>query len=122
MGDDINAILRRLDELAPEIIKIYEEAMDEALDVILVEARDKAPRDTGRLKASLRKSRRRRRGNTVRGTVGTFEPSAMFNEFGTQFMKPRPFLYPALRSSEGRVREIFERRLKEGLDGGRIGW
>ena len=118
MGDDINTILERLDEVVPEIVKINEGALDEGLDLLLTAARNNAPRDTGELEASLRKSRRRRRGNTVRGTVGSFKPSAMFNEFGTVNMAPQPFLYPALRDNEDRVRAIFARRQKDGLEGG----
>ena len=127
MDKDIQRIIKRLDELVPEVVRINEAAMDEALDMVLASARQNAPVKTGQLRDNIEK-RKRRRGGTVRGTIGVkgriskkgapgdpHMDAAMANEFGTQFMSAQPFLYPALKNNRARIRELFAARHREGL-------
>ena len=114
MDSDMKRIIERLEELVPEVVRVNETAMDDALNVVLADARRNVRVGKGTLRDSIRK-RRRRRGSSVMGTVGSSEESALFNEFGVEHMPSQPFLYPALKANRARIREIFARKQREGL-------
>lgn len=71
-----------------------------ALERIAVEvqrsAKQKAPVDTGTLQASITVAQESADTNEVAYTVGTNVFYAPFQEFGTRYIPPHPYLVPAL--------------------------
>lgn len=61
-------------------------------------ARTLAPVDTGNLRGSITWEIRKR-GNQIVGVVGTNVPYSIYIEKGTRYMRPQPFLVPALSAA-----------------------
>ena len=62
-------------------------------------ARTLAPVDTGNLRGSITWELRTR-GTQLYGVVGTNVPYALYVEKGTRYMRPQPFLVPALSAAK----------------------
>ena len=110
--EDLDQIFERLAKWGNEVVNVNEEALTEALEIICAAAKQNAPVDTGTLRDSIR-IRKRRRGNTVMGTVGSSLDYAPPIEFGTSKMEAQPYLYPAIKNNRARVREIFAKKQRE---------
>jgi hypothetical protein len=63
---------------------------------------------TGRLRSSYR-FRTFNRGNEIVGEVGSPLDYAVYLEYGTKYMEPRPHLLPAYYSREQRIKEALSR-------------
>lgn len=85
--------------------KLLTELSYTAIDVER-EAKLKAPVDTGRLRASG--NRKSFKGGKTWQVI--FSTSyAFFVEFGTKFQKAQPFLFPALKTNEKKLRKAFKK-------------
>lgn len=83
-----------------------------ALTTLAVESRAKenAPVDTGRLRASIASEFSN---GGLTGNVGVYVDYAVIQEIGSRFQPARPFLYPAAEAE----RQLFVQRLKAALAG-----
>jgi len=121
--ENLDEIFQRLMEWGDEAVDISEESLTEALELVLREAKKRVPVRTGKLRDSLR-IRKRRRGSTVMGTVGSSLDYAPPVEFGSRhfksnvYIKPQPYLYPAIDDNRERIKEIFARNLRKTLNVG----
>jgi len=100
-------VLKDIDKLIPDIenkMELFKESIAHNLEF---EAVKRVPVDTGNLKASIQSGVD---GDTVWVGAGfTEEVSyAKYVEFGTRFMKPIPFLRPAIFVVTQRLDRIFK--------------
>ena len=70
--------------------------------------------DTGFLISQITTEVNTKMGGAVVGKVISAAPYSQALEYGTTNMQARPFLHPALRRNQGKIRAIF---LKEGIIG-----
>ena len=81
-----------LDALEDEL----EDAVDDIVELIASSAEDGAPVDTGELRDSIEGQVEEAAGLIVRGKVAAEADHAPFQEFGTIFQAPQPYLAPAI--------------------------
>ena len=98
----VDKLLRSLTEKSQKVTRDSINAVYASALKIQSEARRKAPVDTGRLRSSI--SIRFLRGGLAAEVVAHVH-YAKFQEFGTRFMKARPFLVPAYEKELPRFRE-----------------
>lgn len=85
---------------------------------IEADAEARAPKDTGRLTASiaisdrLKKGQRRAKRGVAEVFVGSTSSLAHLQEFGTAHHGPQPFLRPAFDANAGRALTIFRDELR----------
>lgn len=75
--------------------------------VVQNEAKRRAPVDTGRLKASI--THEAEEGGVI---IGTNTPYAIYQELGTRYMNPQPYLVPGLLSSVPTLQRIYGREME----------
>lgn len=71
--------------------------------------------DTGHLQSSIT-HRVVNEVNGAEGQVGTNVEYGTFLEFGTQKMKPYPWLTPALNRNKSKINSIISKQMKRGVD------
>lgn len=135
--EGLDELMKKLRDVADE--EQYREAIEKACRSVEYAAKQKAPRLTGALKASITHEIAEENGEIV-GYVGTNIEYAPYQEFGTgKFAengngrktpwayidertgdtiwtagnKPQPFLRPALRDRQERIRQIFVRAVNQ---------
>lgn len=122
----LNRLTDRRIEAALQALTI--DATNEALDLVTAETvtegatgafkRRSEPgeppfQDTGRLADSIAEARQvLGRGDRARGIVGSTVQYAVFLELGTRWMRPRPFLRPAMAETAKRSRAILRRVMR----------
>lgn len=87
---------RNMDAYVKRMGSNSEDAVEKATDLIVEKARALAPVDTGELRKSIRSTVKRMAGDIARGQVEAAADYALFVEYGTEYMKPQPFLEPAI--------------------------
>ena len=85
----------RLQQLSVRAARALQGAVEDAGAETLSAARDIVPVRTGRLKASLYMQP-----EETACRVAATAPYAVFVEWGTRYMSPRPFLLPAAREAD----------------------
>lgn len=80
-------------------------------DLIAQRAAGKAPVDTGRLKRSITRGNPFKTANGQAISVGTNVEYAPFQELGTKFMEPHPYLRPAIEESQKEVAVLVAKRI-----------
>lgn len=80
-------------------------------DLIAQRAAGKAPADTGRLRRSITRGNPYTTANGQAIGVGTNLEYAPFQELGTKFMDPHPYLRPAIEESEKEVAVLIAKRI-----------
>lgn len=104
--------LRRAFRVAPAD---FREDLDETIDLvgemIKEEAKKIAPKRTGRLARSIF----HRHVAELTHEIGAQVFYAVYVEYGTSRMLPRPYLRPAIEQYQGKIREIFREKIREWL-------
>ncbi len=75
--------------------------------------------ETGELRASIEMSAPHDEGKEVVGYVGSNNPKAVWHEFGTGHVPPRPFLSSAAAACEHEIHEIAHREVGKAIAGGK---
>lgn len=128
LSDDVLRLVRDRTEDAVQALTI--DATNRMLDLVTAETVTRGatgefkrrsrpgepPRqDTGRLADSIAEARQvRRRGDLVVGIVGSTVRYARFLELGTRFLRPRPFLRPAVAETAKQADRIIRQVLQRG--------
>lgn len=104
----LNSALDRVKLLVPRIRQRVGDTVAETLLLIETDAKLLSPVDTGLNRAQIHSELAP---NRLSGTVEAGTSYAVFLEFGTRYMAPRPFLFPAYEKN----RAAFVARLKANL-------
>lgn len=101
MSSDVSALRKLaadLDAAPARVRHDVEGVLDQAADDLAARARALAPVETGELRNSIRAS-----GAGMDRAVTAAAPHAIFQEFGTRHMAPRPFMGPAADAIEPKL-------------------
>lgn len=104
----LDSLLNRAKLLIPRIRQQAGDTVAETLLLIETDAKLLSPVDTGLNRAEIHSNLAP---NRLSGTVEAGTSYAVFLEFGTRYMAPRPFLFPAYEKN----RDAFLARLKTNL-------
>lgn len=85
----------------------------EASLIVERDAKDKAPVDTGRLRASITHRFKKVQNGNSYGEVGTNVEYAPWLEYGTSKMSPHPFLTPALEENKATIHNMIIRAINK---------
>jgi HK97 gp10 family phage protein len=117
MADDIKITIRNADQIAkafrqaPQLMRVaFPKAINKALLTIGGQAARNAPVRTGNLRSSiLDPNRGLQLANSTGfvGSVGSGTGYGGFVEGGTRFMRARPYLRPAVESTDAVIQEFF---------------
>lgn len=98
--------------LAPqEMAAELNNAIHQSIFVIERESKKNTPVDTGRLRASTQTLF-----SPLRGEVGTNVFYDIFVHEGTRYMKARPYLLNAIKSTEQQIQTYFEKAVEKVVD------
>ena len=103
---DVKNLKRKLARIGPGVFKQLEPIVEEAAEVLVDEARARAPVDQGDLRASIHASAAFSKQNTVVFDVGPDKEHGFkgkFSEFGTRKQPKKPWLRPASDAVEDEV-------------------
>ena len=103
--------LKGLDILEPKIMKAVQRGLKKTGLAIERDAKIKSPLDTGRLRASIHSNFKGRFTIVVQDNVHY----GVFQELGTRFMKPNPFMKPALLKNIGKIPRFIQEELRRVL-------
>lgn len=112
-GRDPDAFMRRLAAFQAVLGERLESAMEKAVQLVEREAKERAPIDTGNLRASIASEVRTDVESAVQGIVGSNVEYAPFQEFGTSKMGASPFLQPAIEANRKQILDLFMRAVHE---------
>lgn len=98
-----------------QIHSFLEQGIEACTILVLHDAQNRTPVDTGLLRTSEAR-RVERRGDFITGLVGTNVEYAPFQEFGTSKMAAQPFLTPALNSNKAEIKAIITAALNRGVN------
>lgn len=111
----LDVLAARLGEIIGAAPAAAESGLAEGLRAAAAEAKALAPADTGRLKESI-DSETERRGATASGRVYAGAEYAAYVELGGA-RPARPFLLPAVKATEGTIRDAVEKAVSRALKG-----
>ena len=118
--EDLARMFRSMGDAAESIL---DEAAKKAAEIVLTDAKNKVPVNTGKLKASLDiKPEKRRRPTKAAYQVYSKGVSkggvryAFAVEGGTSKMPARPFLRPALDENKDKIKDTISDELIRGID------
>lgn len=120
MPVDVKVEVKGLEEVQKKMVQVAKDmrgtpalnAMRQATLLVHRSAKQNAPVDTGRLRASITPSVSQS-GNTVMGVVGSNVEYAPFQEFGTRHMKGRFYLKRALEQNARRIYSLLSRFVEQ---------
>jgi HK97 gp10 family phage protein len=119
--DELEAMLN---ELAPKAAKTaLRRAVRDGMEIFQAAAEEKAPRDTGALASDINIKTAAGSDGDISGTIsamvgpGKKEFYALFQEYGTRFQKPQPFMTPAYEENKDKVLDTFATDLKDEIEG-----
>lgn len=108
---DDKAVLAKFEQIANEVPKAMEDMVSNVGGVVLTEARNNVPVDTGALKGSLTLEVNKG-GDSPSAIVGSNLDYAIHVEDGTSRQAPQPFMKPAAKVGKSKMNEIAEAVLK----------
>jgi HK97 gp10 family phage protein len=117
----VDEILNKLQKIGVNVSRLENQALRNAAEPVLEDAKANAPIRTGKLKEGLKISGVKNRDGTKYVLVGIDKSDnskifyGKFIEFGTSKMSPRPFLEPAYDKNKKEILERIKSTLKEGL-------
>lgn len=104
----------RLPEIAAELRPRVSAAVKETAEVVAAEARARVPVDSGDLKDSITVTRKEAAGYSVNAEAqddnGLYY--GWFQEFGTRYDPPQPFLIPALEANHATAEQFIAASLR----------
>lgn len=132
----LSSLLQKLNRLGGNSLTTLEKSMSKNIKLIQGEAKELCPVDTGDLRNSIN-TKVEVTGTTVKGIIYTNSDHAPYQEFGTgqrgaESQSPpkaddvelsyredwigipaQPFLYPALKNNEDKVKELIGKDIKK---------
>jgi len=105
---DDSKVRKMLKEMTPAIRKAIERFLIKAGTVVKASAKANAPVRTGRLRDSISSKVDKVRQEAV---IGPNVEYAIYQEFGTKYMKAQPYMRPALEDNIDNIRDIFVREI-----------
>lgn len=74
---------------------------------------------SGRLRSSIASGKTQKRGNEYTNRIGTNVKYAPFHEYGTRYLRKRPFLSPAIEDQKNQrsILDILKKNIDEALEG-----
>lgn len=110
----LRELQRNLERHREQVIREVEQSLVESALIVERDAKIKAPFDFGRLRNSI--SHETDFGSSSpRVTVGTNIEYAKYQEFGTSRIPAHPYLFPALRENESRIRRKIIDGIRRGM-------
>ena len=107
----LEKLLRTLERVPKELEGDVEGILQAVGQTIEGDAKQKAPIYTGKLRQSIKSERIDNKTYRIRANATGLAPYAIFVEFGTRFMRARPFLFPAFFSGRQRFTKALEKLL-----------
>ena len=101
--EGLDGVRDMLNEHAKHIAENIAKGVAEAGEIVKGEAKDRAPKRTGALKDSITSVAS---GNTA--IIGTNIEYGIYQELGTYKMAARPYLVPALKNNEDKIKETIK--------------
>lgn len=101
--DGIDAVNNMLQQKINTIIPKVGNAIAEGCELVVGDAKAKAPYKTGNLKRSIHSE-----AQGLTGVAGTNVEYAIYQELGTYKMKAHPFLFPALQANKAKIYELIK--------------
>lgn len=111
--EDLAAKFEELDDVVEEKL---EDTMDDVVKQIAADASRKAPYETGWLSSHIRGIVLGWVGEVLQGAVGTNVHYAPYQEHGTRYMDPNPYLQPAIEENRDWAFEQFEAAVQESVN------
>ena len=117
----VDEILNRLQQIGANVSRLENQALRNAAEPVLEDAKANAPVRTGKLKEGLKISSIKTKEGMKYVLVGVDKSDnskifyGKFVEFGTTKMSARPFLGPAYEKNKREIVETIKDTLKEGL-------
>ena len=117
----VDEILNKLQNIGANVSKFENQALRNAAEPVLEDAKANAPVRTGKLKEGLKISSIKTKEGMKYVLVGVDKSDnskifyGKFVEFGTTKMSARPFLGPAYEKNKREIVETIKNTLKEGL-------
>ena len=117
----VDEILNRLQQIGANVSRLENQALRNAAEPVLEDAKANAPVRTGKLKEGLKISSIKTKEGMKYILVGVDKSDnskifyGKFVEFGTTKMSARPFLGPAYEKNKREIVETIKDKLKEGL-------
>lgn len=106
----------KFDELDDVVEEKLEEAMTTVVLKIEADASRKAPIDTGNLRGSIEGIVLGWVGEVLEAAVGSPVEYSQYQEFGTRYMDPNPYLEPAIEENRDWAYEQFEAAIQESVN------
>lgn len=115
-GRSPKALEDRLDRLDDAIEEHLDDAMETVVTKIAADASRKAPYKTGWLSSNIRGIVLGWVGEVLEGAVGTNVEYGKYQEEGTQYMDPNPYLQPAIDENRDWAFEQFEAAIQDAVN------
>ena len=112
MAQSLEELLKRLHDLGGDIENAVTQGVLQAGKKVQADAKRLTPVDTGLLRESIT-VRHEQDGADHLAVVGTVTNYAAFVELGTIKKPARPFLYPAFKQNESKVKDIIAGVIKK---------
>ena len=109
---DDTRVLAKFQRMANEAPRACEDIVSNLGAVALKEARNKVPVDTGALKGSLTLEVERN-GNQSSAIIGSNLEYAPPVEYGTSYQSPQPYMRPAKKVAESKLKQITQEVFNE---------
>lgn len=111
---DVERVTRQLQKLNQSVGLTLPQAVEKAGEIMVEAAKEKAPRDTGKLVDSITHAPQERTPTRAVQKVFTTVFYAKFLEYGTRKMRKRPFMRPAFDEKQGDMSRAIESAVKKG--------
>lgn len=115
-GTSPEELAAKFDKLDKEIEENLETAMDDVVEQIAADASRRAPYETGWLSSNIRGIVLGWVGQVLEGAVGTNVDYGKFQEEGTRYMDPNPYLGPAIEENRQWAFNQFEEAVQNAVD------
>lgn len=103
-------VLKKFQQIANEVPKAMEDMVSNVGAIVLTEARNNVPVDTGALKGSI--TLEVEGGDNPSATVGTNLEYGPAVEYGTSHQSPQPYMKPAAEVGKSKMNDIAKAVLK----------
>lgn len=112
-GDSPEELAAKFEELDRRVEANLEDAMDRVVTKIAADASRRAPYETGWLSSNIRGIALGWVGQILEGAVGTNVDYGKFQEEGTRYMDPNPYLETAIEENRQWAFEQFEQAIQD---------
>lgn len=115
-GTSPQKLAAKFEELDQRVEDNLEEAMDSVVTKIAADASRRAPYETGWLSSHIRGVVLGWVGEVLEGAVGTNVDYGLYQEEGTRYMDPNPYLEPAIEENRQWAFDLVEDAVQDAVD------